>query len=210
MNIVPWRNLGASWHLLGNKETHELVQKLVSPSRGDFLSPFSPPRKNRPVLNFDSAIRSPVPQRDEEKRCKGEDRPPLTSVPLHLLQQRTPCQTEGWAELHPSATRAAPGSFGFDDTETSIEHKHTHLRWWKMSQNHHKFAFISVSFGLCLSALCADCSYDSVVKRVSWEMGKTKPDTGTMLIIPQQSAPVHKNTWESGLSWTWAVHTFIQ
>lgn len=83
-----------------------------------FCLPF-PPSQKQTRVNFDSAIRSPVPQRDEERRCKGEDRPPLTSVPLHLLQQRSPCQTEGWAELHPGATRAAPGSFGFDDTETS-------------------------------------------------------------------------------------------
>lgn len=61
-----------------------------------------------------------------------------------------------------------------------------------------------------LSGLCAQCSCDSAVKRVSWDVGRTKPDTGTMLIFPQQSPPVHRNTWGSGLSWTGAVHTCTQ
>lgn len=74
----------------------------------------SPQKQTR--VRFDSAIRSPVPQRDEENGMWGKD--PLTSVPLHLLRRWTPCQTEGWGELRPGATTAAPGSFGFDDTET--------------------------------------------------------------------------------------------
>lgn len=53
MNIVLWRNLGASWHLLGKKKTHDLFYKSwLSPSRGDLLSPLYFPPKNRPVLDL--------------------------------------------------------------------------------------------------------------------------------------------------------------
>lgn len=45
MNIVLWRNLGASWHLLGKKKHTSLYKSWLSPSRGDLLSllSFPPP-----------------------------------------------------------------------------------------------------------------------------------------------------------------------
>lgn len=79
------------------KETHDLVEKLVVSARGDFVSPFclSPP-KARPVLDLTVPLR--VLFLREMKEVAEESPPPfppLTSVPLRLLQQRAPCQTEG-------------------------------------------------------------------------------------------------------------------
>lgn len=165
------------------KETHDLVKKLVvSVLRRLLVSFFSPPQKQTRV-RFDSAIRSPVPQGDEGERCeeKTPHPPPhLTSVPLHLLQQWTPCQTEGWAELHPGATTAAPGSFGFDDTETTNEEKtctgkSTLLQGVKWSL----VGVFRVRFGWCLAVMYADWQW-ARWKGVNWEEGKTNPDTGTI------------------------------
>lgn len=75
--------------------------------------------KTRPVLDLTVPLR--VPLLGEMKEVEEESPPPpLTSVRLRLLRQRAPCQTEGWAELRPGATTAALGSFGFDDTGTTI------------------------------------------------------------------------------------------
>lgn len=125
MNIVPveesWSIMASSWKL---KKRMTLYKSGLSPSRGDFLSSFSaPPGKNRPVL--DLTVPFGVQVLREMKRCKEKASSPLTSAPLHLLRHWAPCQTGGWAELRPDATTAAPGSFGFDDTETINTEKTT-------------------------------------------------------------------------------------
>lgn len=77
MNIVLWRNLGASWHLLGKKKHTRPCIKVgcLRPAATSCLLSFCPPKQTR--VRFDSAIKSPVPQRDEEKGCRG--RPPSPS-----------------------------------------------------------------------------------------------------------------------------------
>lgn len=63
-------------------------------------------------------FRSPLLQKETEGTGA------LTSVLLLLVLQRWRlCQTEDWAEPWPGATTVAPGSFGFDDTETRSKKK---------------------------------------------------------------------------------------
>lgn len=114
MNIVLWRNLGASWHLLERKKkrTHTTLYKSwLSPSRGDSMSPFfrhplpSPQKKQTRVKIFDSAIQSPAPQRDEEK--KGDDAEGVE--PPHLRPAAPPPPPPATAPLSNSRlSRAAP------------------------------------------------------------------------------------------------------
>lgn len=144
------------------------------------------PHKNRPV--FDLTVLLGVQFiRDEEMEWWGED--PLTSVLLRLPQQWTLCQTEGWAELQPGATTAAPGSFGFDDTETTTKMKRTLVS--NSSKTHSQSAVLeivirlgfSVMFSLCwLWCMLTDSEHSK--KRVR------EPDTVTVLIFSQQSSSV--------------------
>lgn len=143
MNIVLWRNLRASWHLLGKKKKKTPCIKVgcLRPAVTFCLRSIRP-HENRPV--FDLTVLLGVQFiRDEEMETWGED--PLTSALLRLPQQWTLCQTEGWAELQPGATTAAPGSFGFDDTETT-KMKHTLVSSWNSftecsARNSHWFGF---------------------------------------------------------------------
>lgn len=83
MNIVLQRNLGASWHLLGKKKKKHarpcIKVGCLRPAVTLCLLSFVPQKQTR--VRFDSAIRSLVPQRDEEKGCEEKDAPHLRPAP---------------------------------------------------------------------------------------------------------------------------------
>lgn len=128
--------------------------------------------------------------RDEEMGTWGED--PLTSV---LLQQWTLCQTEGWAELQPGATTAAPGSFGFDDTETT-KMKHTLVS--SSNETHSRSTVLEIVIGLGFSVMFSFCWLWCMLtdsehsERVNWQEGKrTRHRNGADIFTTVRYCPQH-------------------
>lgn len=198
-----------TWHLLGKtkkrpcKKAGCLRPAVTFPC--SFLS-FSP---NRPVLDLTVPLESSSSEKMGERGMVSMNGP-LTSVPLHLLQRKPLCQKEGWAEPRPGATTTAPGSFGFDDTASTKQRKRIQVSTAHDRVQHpatvrknsitkdgagisHYFGHSLCALGFMLTTTC--WLTQSRLKRVNWDGGKSKPDTGTALIFSQQSASVPNNNY---------------
>lgn len=152
------------------------------------LLSFFPPKQTR--VRFDSAIKSPVPQRDEEKGCEGKDPP---SPPSRSTSSSNEPPVKQKAE---QSCAQAPPQRPLVPLVSMILKQQQRSNIFKLVHSSNTSEVTSLGFHVVLSVRRLTVR---TVKRVNWEEGKTKPDTGTTLIFSQQSASVPSNTYYRGL-----------